>query len=731
MIKKAISKLWAIALPLTVIVAAAIIHVSEPLLLNTLRLNVFDSYQRLQPREYEPLPITIIDIDEASLKKLGQWPWPRNMMATLTDRLAENGVAALGLDVVFAESDRTSPKALLPKWQDFIAKDAITNTIPDHDALFADAIKRFNVVSGVVLTDATSTLPTKKFGLVVQGDNNPKEYVFPYDGALDSLAIFTQAAAGNGALNSVPDHDGLIRKVPLLLRVGDALHPTLSAETLRIAQGASTYVLSVDEGGIQQLRIGELAIPTDKHGHVWVHYTPYAKERYIPAWEILADGFDASRLEGHIVLLGTSAAGLKDIRTTPLNPVTNGVEIHVQAMEQMLLGHFLSRPDWINAAEFLYMVIAALLVWLLLALLSPYVGAVCTLLLLGGSAYGSWIAFSDHRLLVDPVSPGIAIVMLYLVESLRRYIGAEKERQQVRHAFSHYMSPALVEQLARQPDALSLGGEMKDMTVLFCDIRGFTAISEQFDAQELTQFINQFLTPMTNIILERQGTIDKYMGDCIMAFWNAPLDDPHHGENGCRAALEMVKALEAWNIARELKYVHKTKTFIPVRIGIGLNSDACCVGNMGSDQRFDYSVLGDGVNLASRLEGQSKQYGMTIVIGEQTHKAIQGFATIELDLIMVKGKTEAVHIYGLLGDEELSEKAAWQDVEDANSNMLTTYRAQDWETALCWLEKLTTLSNTLNLGLEGYITLYQTRIADYQHMPPPEDWDGVFVATSK
>jgi adenylate cyclase len=723
-------KFLAILLPLSVLIPAILVHVAAPVELEELRLKVFDTYQRLQPRIYEPLPVTIVDIDEESLKRLGQWPWPRHLMAKLTHALFEKGSAAVGYDVVFAEPDRTSPRALLPTWKDFVKQMPDVATIPDYDAEFAEAIAAGNVVTGFVLSDTSFTTPIKKYGMVIKGVD-PSDHVFPYAGAISSLEPLTQAARGNGAFNAIPDSDGLIRRVPLLLRVRDQLIPSLSAELLRIAQGASTYVVTSTEAGISQVTIGDYTIPTDRHGHVWVHYTPYQPERYLPAWEVMEEGFDPKRLEGHLVLLGTSAAGLKDIRATPLDPVTNGVEVHAQAVEQILSQHFLERPDWIESAELVAMVVGGLLVWGVLVLTSPYIGALCTLAMLAGSAWGSWMAYSTYHTLVDPVYPALVMLAIYVLETLRGYIVTERERAQVRNAFSHYMSPALVKKLAEHPDALKLGGEMKPMTILFCDIRGFTTISEQYDAEGLTRFINRFLTPMTNIILERHGTIDKYIGDCIMAFWNAPLDDSRHAEHGCRSALAMVEGLKALNAQREREARDAGAKFLPVQIGIGLNTDICCVGNMGSDQRFDYSVLGDGVNLASRLEGQSKTYGMTIVIGEKTHADLHDFASIELDVIKVKGKTEAVRIYGLLGNEILVANPLWQGFLEAEQSMLAAYRAQEWKAALRSLDKMEPLADQMGIYIADFCRLYRDRMKDYQASPPPDGWDGVFEAKTK
>lgn len=718
-------------LPLGVILAATLVYIAEPAPLTLLRLKVFDTYQRLQPREYSEQPVTIIDIDEESLRRLGQWPWPRDHMAKLTTSLFEQGAAAVAYDIIFAEPDRTSPARMAQQWKNEIpALTQAASNLPDYDQRFAETMAATNVTNGVTLSNANDQKPARPFGLVVKG-TPPATLTTNYNGAIESLPLFTEAANGNGAINALPDMDGIIRKVPLMLRVQDDWFPGLAMETLRIAQGASTYILSGSEAGNEQLRVGAFDVPANAEGQMWLHFTEYTDKRYVPAWKVLEGALPEERLLGHLVLIGTSAAGLKDIRSTPLNPVTSGVELHAQALEQVLSEHYLHRPAWMRLAELGALIAAGLFVWALVALTSPYIGAIGTVLLLAAGGYGSWIAFRDFHLLIDPVTPGLTVGMLYISESLRGYISSERERKYVRSAFGRYMSPALVEKLASQPDSLRLGGETKEMTILFCDIRGFTTISEQFDAEGLTQFINRFLTPMTDIILARHGTIDKYMGDCIMAFWNAPLDDPDHAEHAARAALAMVASLESLNAEREQECREQGTRFIPVRIGIGLNSDQCCVGNMGSDQRFDYSVLGDGVNLASRLEGQSKAYGMTIVIGEHTYAATPEMASIELDLIKAKGKTEAVRIYGLLGDETLAASDHWPRLLAANEAMLSAYRHQDWEEAKAQADQLEQQATALNLDLSGFVALYRERIAIFEDTPPPPDWNGVFEATSK
>jgi adenylate cyclase len=368
-------------------------------------------------------------------------------------------------------------------------------------------------------------------------------------------------------------------------------------------------------------------------------------------------------------------------------------------------------------------------------------------LLLGGALIGgligaSWYSYTDSLILIDVTYPAISTFALYSILTYASYSRTASEKRQVRGAFGRYLSPALVEQLADDPSRLVLGGEMRTMTLLFCDIRGFTTISEAFkdDPPGLTQLINKFLTPMTDLILERNGTIDKYMGDCIMAFWNAPLDDPEHAKNGCDSALAMFEGLVILNETLKAEAQAENRPHHPIRVGIGLNSGDCVVGNLGSSQRFDYSVLGDSVNLAARLEGQSKNYGTGIVIGEQTRAAAPGFATLELDLIAVKGKTEAVHIFALLGGEELGRDLEFQTLASRNDDMLAAYRSQKWTEATALVSECRTLAKEAVNGLGGVdglggldelYGLYDERITRYQADPPPADWDGVFVATSK
>lgn len=701
-------------------------------ILSLLQLQVFDQFQAWSPREYTTQPIRIIDIDDESLKKLGQWPWPRTILADLVRTLNDAGAAAVVLDMVFAEPDRTSPKTMLHLWRTSPDVTRTLATLPDHDAVLAQAFAESNVVTGFILAEgggANTDIQVKAGFSHAGGD--PRGQVPYYPTAVGALPELQQAAGGNGALNSTPDADGILRRIPLILQAGDALYPTLTAEALRLAQGASTFITRMEGGNLTHIKVGDVEIPTDGDGQLWVYYTAEAPERYIPAWKVLLSEWNAGDVEGAIVLVGTSAAGLKDIRTTPLNPAAPGVEVHAQALEQILAGIFLTRPDWMLGAETIAMLLGGLVMIGLMKRSSAEWGALAAVVLVGGAIWLSYRAFTVNQVLVDPVMPALTFLALHATLSFARFVTAEREKRAIRSAFAHYMSPALVDKLARNPAALTLGGETRCLSVLFSDIRGFTGISEALDAQSLTSLLNRYLTPMTSIVMSHQGTIDKYIGDAIMAFWNAPLDDPHHAENACRAALAMREALAVLNDQLHTEAEARNEPFKALKIGIGINTGEASVGNMGSEQRFDYTVLGDNVNLASRLEGQSKTYGVDIILGEETARAATMFATMEIDWIRVKGRNRPEPIYLLLGDEALKVEPAFQDFRLAFADMLSAYRSGAWEKARHQLTLAkSALPSYLYTIAEPLLETFSRRIA-HAIAYPPKEWSGVYEATEK
>jgi adenylate cyclase len=725
----------------TVIVASLALRIWDPSPVARMRSLVFDAYQRVDPRAFDPaLPVRVIDIDEESLKQVGQWPWPRTVLADLVTKLGQNGAAAIGFDMVFPEPDRMSPANTLRFWPKSEALAGLREEVeklPSNDQVFAEAIGAVPVVLGFIAAPQGTSIPETKAGFAHGGDD-PRLFAPYYPGAAASLKELQDKAQGAGSLNWIPDQDQIIRRMPMVISVGDTLYPSFAADMLRLAQGASTYMVKSsgasgekafgEKTGIVKIRVGDFEIPTEADGQMWIRFTPEAKGRYLPAWKVLNGEIRREDIEGRILLIGTSAAGLLDLRATPLEASVPGVSLHAQAIEQILQGSFLQRPDFATAAELLYILVIGLLIAFLIYRMGALGSAV-----LGGAAVAaviaiSWYAFDAFGWLVDPIYPAVALTAIYLVGTLVVFLRTERERNRVRHAFSHYMAPALVERLADDPSRLKLGGETRDMTLLFSDVRGFTGISEGLDAEELTRFLNSLFTPLSNIILDEQGTIDKFMGDAVMAFWNAPLDDSAHPSHACSAALRMMREMETLNERWREEAEAKGRPFKPVRLGIGLNTGICCVGNLGSETRFDYSVIGDNVNVASRLEGQSKTYDVGTVVGESTTVRAPDFAFLELDLLKVKGKTEATRAFALLGDNALKQSPDFIRLTERHQEFLARFRAKDWDAA----EALSRECEQLNTArLDRLYALYRERIDFFRMNPPPPQWDGTAEALSK
>jgi adenylate cyclase len=528
----------------------------------------------------------------------------------------------------------------------------------------------------------------------------------------------------------------------MILMVDDVRYPSLTLEMLRVSLGARSVMIQTGQAGIEGLFLKSKKLPepykidTDRESEVRVYYTPHDayQANYISATDIVNDRVDPARVAGKMVLVGTSAQGLLDLRSSPLDQVLPGVEVHANLLENVVFHEGLKRPPEALGMEMLALTFLSLLIIIVTPWAGARVGAISFLVLSAGIVGWAWNAFDKNLELYDPV---FAVAVAFLFYSFLTYIAfsnEESQKKQIRGAFGQYLSPAVVEQLANDPSQLKLGGENRNMSYMFSDIRGFTTISELFDAEGLTKLINRLLTPLTDVILTRQGTIDKYMGDCVMAFWNAPLDVNDHERQACRATFEMVNAVNQLNVVLEAEAKVEKREHRPLAVGIGVNTGIACVGNMGSTQRFGYSVLGDPVNLASRLEGQSKSYGVTIVIGESTADKVRDFAIFELDLIKVKGKTEAVRIFTLVGDEEVAKSAIYQELKPLHDAALAAYRAQNWDEA----DSKMAAARHIALGGTGLIhqfahfyDIYAERVAEYRENPPGPNWDAVYVATSK
>jgi adenylate cyclase len=508
--------------------------------------------------------------------------------------------------------------------------------------------------------------------------------------------------------------------------------PSLTFEILRVASGSGTILIKAEKAGIKSIGVKGFEIPTDHNGQLWVHYAGNDASIYVPAINVLEKNVAPDMIAGKLVLIGTSAVGLNDIKTTPVSGAMPGVEIHAQVLESALTGAVISQPIFGIVVEFA----TALMFGLLVIAFAPQFGPITLVVL--GAAFASMLIglsvyfYAHDRLLIDFTYPLMSTTAIYLTLIFTSFVREQAQRRQIRSAFGQYLSPALVEQLAQSPEKLVLGGEEREMTIMFSDMRGFTSISETYksDPQGLTALMNRFLTPLTNAILNRKGTIDKYMGDAIMAFWNAPLDDKDHQLNACEAALDMLARVDALNQAREQEAKEEGRPFIPLNVGVGLNTGTCVVGNMGSDMRFDYSVFGDSVNLASRLEGQSKEYGFPIIVGSRTALAVKDrFAILELDFIMVKGKKEPEVIYAIAGREDTAQSGRFQRLRNLTIEMLSCYRNRDWDGALAAIARgrKTDEANSLEL----LYNLYEARIRGYLENPPPQDWNGAFALLTK
>jgi adenylate cyclase len=727
-------------LPLALLLTTALAHLVLPEEFDQLSsLVAFDVHQRIAPREPPPdTPVLIVDIDEASLKQIGQWPWPRSVMAQLVEKLHQAGAAVIAFDVLFSEPDRTSPQMLKSLLTDRGAGEEETKrllgSMQDPDDQFAQAIADASVVVGFDLTGAIGEgNPVIKAGFSWVGASgaDPLRFVRSFPDAVCALPQLQKAAAGDGFVNQISDWDNVVRRVPLLLRLGDKAVPSLAAEALRVGLGASGYIgrysgaqaaKSFGENtGLNAVKIGPLAVPTDAKGQVTVHYMrPRPRDqdpRYISAGKIIAGNFEPARIAERIVLVGSSAAGLNDLKATPITPDMPGVEIHAQVIEQILQQDFLFRPDWGPGAEILFAVFFGIVVIVAIPLVGALPSAAVAGVAMTIAGAVSWFAFRNGQMLIDPVYPIAVLASVYLCGTLLNYRLTETRQREIREAFSRYMSPHYVAELARNPEKLKLGGEIKMITIMFCDIRGFTTLSEGLSAEELGQLINEFLTPMTDIIMAHKGTIDKYIGDCIMAFWNAPLDDPDHAKNAVAAAQDMRKKLVELNEAWEAEGRHA------LHVGIGINTGECSVGNFGSHQRFNYSLLGDPVNLSSRLESLTKQYGVDLIIGEDTVALIDDPGLIELDLVAVKGKTRAVRIFTLPPHPVES-----QQYLARHAALLAAYRRRDWDGALGLLEDPVLAAELDMAPLYG---LFRERIEQLKIEALPSDWDGVFVAHEK
>lgn len=712
---------------------------------------MFDHYNKTNPR---PVPadknrVYIIDINDDSLKRLGQWPWPRTVMADLVTNLNKLGARVVAFDGVLAEPDRTSPQniARTSKIQDPELEqklEAIVRQMPDNDAVLAKAIDESgNFIAGFTYgyySDDTDPPRLARRILMHKATRSIfEDNITRFDRAASFIDPLEDRAAGVGSFMASPDIDGILRRVSMLFTDGTSIYPALSLESVRLDEKG--YIKAGPNKAFENnpltaplnILIGDKKIPVGPDAKLWIYFRDMLKERdYIPAYQVIEPHYHdeiRDRVEDHIIFIGSSAEGLKDLRSFPIAHFRPGVEAHANVVEQILTETYLLRPDIFKASE-QYFILA---VGLVMVLAAPFINAlwlmgVCVLFI-ASAFYFSLQAFHVHGALLDPVYPSLCVFVLFLTSAALTYARSEAERKRIRQAFGLYISPHYMKELTRNPDQLKLGGQIKTITVMFTDIRNFTSISENLSPEELITLMNDFLTPMSDRVMANKGTIDKYMGDAMMAFWNAPLDDPKHPRNACIAALEMRDALDPVNEQVRQKALERGDEPVLLRAGIGINTGQSSVGNMGSRQRFAYSALGDAVNLASRLEGQTKFYGVDILMGEETWKGVQDMAWLEIDLIRVKGRRQPERIFTLLGRGDMAALDGFKAWHAVHQDMISAYRAREFDRARTLLG---TCRNMHSAGeLEVFYNLMCTRIAGFIDAPPGPDWSGVYEATEK
>lgn len=629
--------------------AGSSLFVLQPAWVKQLRDLTFDSYQRMSPRPYTPAPVRIIDIDDESLTKIGQWPWSRSILANLTRRLGEAGAAVIVFDMVFAEPDRQSPMASAQRWQVDAETAARLAQLPDPDQQFAAAIADYRVVLGTALSDAPSA-NTLKTRAIVSIKGEAGDWLYSRNGAIQNLKIFQDAASGIGTFDYRPDTQSVIRSVPVMFKHAGSAVPSLSVEAVRLALGERLLRLEFgDQGvgfdghgsGLQLFAVGRQQIQTDPRGEYWVHFSGRQPKRYVSAKDLLAGDFDTGLISGHIVLIGTSAAGLHDLRYTPLGWGA-GVEVHAEAIEQMLSGHSLNRPAWALGAElvstwFGWLIAIGGLVWF-----GPRWGLALVLSVLALGAGASWYGFVEQGLLLDPTLGSLILVLSFFTASVTRHILTEMETRRIRQTFSSYVSPGLVEHLLEHRDALTLNGELRQCSFVMTDLQGFTGTMEQAEPEQAIQVLNEYLDGMIHIAFRHNGMLDRIVGDAVAVIFSAPLPQTDHARRAVRCALDMDI------FAEDFAQRWQARGFPIKRTRIGVHTGKVVLGSVGGKEFKDYRALGDPINTASRLEGANKYLDTRVLISADTAAMIddfdQQFAMRPAGELLLAGKTEALGV---------------------------------------------------------------------------------------
>ena len=585
------------------------IGVKDPQIKEILRLKSFDLLLQSEKKEISK-DIAVVSIDEKAIEKYGQWPWRRDILADVIIELRNKGAGVIVLPILFSEPDRLG-----------------------GDDVLAEFLQQGVIIAQVGTTQTNKNAVPRGVAKV----NDPLPFLFEWPGMLGPIEIFGKSASGVGVSNTAPEIDGVVRRVPLLMKIGEDIFPAMAIEVIRVAVGAPSYQVKSGEAGIQKMRVpGYPIIDTDANARIWLRWN-----KSYPTISIADLETNEISLEGKTIIVGLSAEGLGGVIATPVGE-RYAYELTASTLQTVIDGDQIKRPD----ISFIVELAVAFLMGCIIIIMARYLPYWMLGIILVGFFFFTYLGvnffFEKKSMLADGSWIIITMAIVGFHGVFNRFVLEFQLKQQIKKQFEHYLEPKMVKKLQQNPDLLKLGGETKELTFMFSDIRGFSPLSEKYQSNpaDLTKVINKFLTPMTDIIMKNGGTIDKYMGDCIMAFWNAPIDTPNHKELAIKSALEMIDKLKELNESNGFGDNNK------INIGIGINTGKCIVGNMGSNQRFDYSVIGDPVNLASRLEGVSKNYDATLVVGEDTHKGVSKLYNFKkLDDVTVKGKSNKVTIY--------------------------------------------------------------------------------------
>ena len=610
----------------------------------TLRYKTWDHFQYVQPRQEVSDSVTVVNVTEEDLKRYGQWPWPRHVMAMLHAKLVDNGAILVNYNILFAEPDRMSGTEYLKSMpMNNELREQLGKVLLDTDAVFSIVLKESKkaILMMSVKNETGTELPSTT-QIIEKGVVQP--WLYEFEGIVSPTARVSAGATGMGVNVTSPEPDAVVRKMPVLIRVGDKIYPSMLLENVRLLNKSKRIKVIAKQHGIDEVLVSKKAgIPVNHNAEMYINYAEPLMYENISATDILTDNFDKEKIKGRIIVVGLDAAGLSVLKYTP-HGLTTDQNISAQALDTFLTGKYLLRTPQADTYEIVFMAFLLLLLILVLPRTSVLLAVPLLLFVEVGVAYGAFMAYTNKGFLVDPSWIMLSVFLIWSHSVYNNFATQSRLKKQIKKQFEHYLDPRMVKKLQKDPGLLKLGGETRYMTFMFCDIRGFTPISEQYkdNPAELTKLINRFLTRMTNVIIANGGTVDKFMGDCIMAFWNAPLKTENH---------QMLAVLTASQMQSELAMLNEQLTAenLPnIKIGIGINSGEALVGNMGSDQRFDYSVIGDPVNLAARLESASKTLGHTLIVGEATKKVIDHkFPFKFVDSITVKGKTEPVNVYTL------------------------------------------------------------------------------------